>query len=141
MDLEMMGRELRARRRAQHFRSVDLANQLGVSQTYVWLVEMAKPRANGIPSQPRRDLLLRWTHELGLDSDETQRIVQLAGYAEPEGVSEPPERNHRDEMEHVLADRLRRVLRTADRRERTEEATTLLESYLRWLQVHIDRDP
>jgi transcriptional regulator with XRE-family HTH domain len=89
LDLETLGRELRERRKGLRIRSAELARRIGVSQTYVWLIESAKPRAGGEPSRPGEDVLARWTAALGMDAEETRRIRALAGYFDPE-VRPPP---------------------------------------------------
>ncbi len=83
IDLPALGRDLRARRKALRLPSAELARRIGVSPTYVWLIEQAKPRSNGEPSRPSEDVLSSWTAVLGLDEEEAQRLRELAGYFGP----------------------------------------------------------
>jgi transcriptional regulator with XRE-family HTH domain len=80
IDLATLGTDLRIRRRSLRIPSAELARRLEVSPTYVWLIEGAKRRSSGEPSRPSEDLLLRWTRVLGLDREETRRMLELAGY-------------------------------------------------------------
>jgi transcriptional regulator with XRE-family HTH domain len=80
LDLSTLGRELRTRRRALRIPSAELARRIGVSPTYVWLIEHAKPRTNGEPSRPSEDLLRRWISAIGMGASEAQQIRELAGY-------------------------------------------------------------
>jgi transcriptional regulator with XRE-family HTH domain len=84
LDLPTLGRELRSRRRALRIPSAELARRIGVSPTYIWLIEHAKPRSNGEPSRPSDDLLRRWTSAIGLSASEAQQIRELAGYFGPD---------------------------------------------------------
>ena len=191
IDLERLGQELRGRRRALRIPSAELARRIGVSPTYVWLIEQAKPRPRGEPSRPSEELLGRWTVALGMDDTEARHIRELAGYfgpARPVSVpsqaqqfapasatsvprddrlldtdpSSPPqvgmarsqvsrlfepqmealrrwsgaERN--EDPERLLVDRMRDVLHQAQRVGRGDEAVSLLDSFLRWLAVHIE---
>jgi transcriptional regulator with XRE-family HTH domain len=80
IDLATLGTDLRIRRRSLRIPSAELARRLEVSPTYVWLIEGAKRRSSGEPSRPSKDLLLRWTRVLGMDREETRRMLELAGY-------------------------------------------------------------
>src|SRR5437660_739705 len=80
LDLPTLGRELRSIRRGLRIPSAELARRIGVSPTYVWLIEQAKPRTSGEPSRPSEDLLRRWTAALGMNADDAQRIRERAGY-------------------------------------------------------------
>lgn len=84
LDLPALGRELRSTRRGLRIPSAELARRIGVSQTYVWLIEQAKPRTSGEPSRPKEELLRRWTTALGMSADDAQRIRELAGYFGPD---------------------------------------------------------
>jgi transcriptional regulator with XRE-family HTH domain len=88
LDLPMLGVELRRRRRALRIPSAEFARRIGVSQTYVWLIEAAKPRSSGEPSRPSEDLLQRWTSALGMNETESRRIRELAGYFDVAAVDE-----------------------------------------------------
>jgi transcriptional regulator with XRE-family HTH domain len=80
LDLPTLGRELRAQRRSLRIPSAELARRIGVSPTYIWLIEHAKPRSNGEPSRPSDDLLRRWTSATGMIGSQTREMRELAGY-------------------------------------------------------------
>jgi transcriptional regulator with XRE-family HTH domain len=88
LDLSTLGRELRTRRRALRIPSAELARRIGVSPTYVWLIEQSKPRKSGEPSRPSEDLLRRWMAALGMDASEAQQIREFAGYFGPDFPNE-----------------------------------------------------
>jgi transcriptional regulator with XRE-family HTH domain len=88
LDLSTLGRELRTRRRALRIPSAELARRIGVSPTYVWLIEQSKPRKSGEPSRPGEDLLTRWTAALGMSASEAQQIREFAGYFGPDFPNE-----------------------------------------------------
>ncbi len=190
LDLPTLGRELRVRRRALRIPSAELARKIGVSPTYIWLIEHAKPRQSGEPSRLSEDLLRRWTSALGMTGPDTQRIRELAGYfgsdvqyergtaprapvstsvhspsplyssqapndAEPE-LEQGNQRErydratdmaalHRwagteapDNGDEAIAERVRDVFQRADQNGRHDEARSLLNSFLAWLEFHID---
>lgn len=182
LDLPALGVELRRRRRALRIPSAEFARRIGVSQTYVWLIEAAKPRSSGEPSRPSEDLLQRWTAALGMSESESRRIRELAGYfdvpvGEPryarsssptmasssgsvnaysaqgaETASERPSSvaaSHRlalrrwaraadpEGEEVAIIDRIHEILRVAQSNHRADEATYLLDSFLRWLEFHV----
>jgi transcriptional regulator with XRE-family HTH domain len=88
LDLSRLGHELRTRRRALRIPSAELARRIGVSPTYIWLIEQAKPRQGGEPSRPSEDLLSRWMAALGMTESDAQRIRELAGYFGPAVLSQ-----------------------------------------------------
>jgi transcriptional regulator with XRE-family HTH domain len=90
LDLSRLGRELRAQRRSLRIPSAELARRIGVSPTYIWLIEHAKPRTNGEPSRPSEHLLRRWTAAIGMSAVEAQEIRELAGYFGPDVWNEQP---------------------------------------------------
>jgi transcriptional regulator with XRE-family HTH domain len=90
LDLSRLGHELRTRRRALRIPSAELARRIGVSPTYVWLIEQSKPRQSGEPSRPSEDLLRRWIAALGMSASEALQIRELAGYF---GADSPYERD------------------------------------------------
>ncbi len=182
LDLPTLGVELRRRRRALRIPSAEFARRIGVSQTYVWLIEAAKPRSSGEPSRPSEDLLQRWTAALGMNEAESRRIRELAGYfdvpvgepryarsssppmtSSPGSVNEysaegPDTASERlssmaaphlpalrrwaraadpDGGEVAIIDRIHEILRMAGSNQRTDEATYLLDSFLRRLEFHI----
>ncbi|HZU14496.1 MAG TPA: helix-turn-helix transcriptional regulator [Chloroflexota bacterium] len=80
MDLEELGRLLRGRREALDLTRDELARRVGVTPTYIFMIESARPRSGGSPSRPKRETLKRWLDALGLDRDEANRALDLAGY-------------------------------------------------------------
>jgi transcriptional regulator with XRE-family HTH domain len=182
LDLPALGVELRRRRRALRIPSAEFARRIGVSQTYVWLIEAAKPRASGEPSRPSEDLLQRWTAALGMSESESRRIRELAGYFDVPGGEPRSSRSTSSSMapsstlgneysaqaaettgerpssvaashlqalrrwaraadpdggEVAIIDRIHEILRVAQSNQRADEATYLLDSFLRWLEFHI----
>src|SRR5947209_1544779 len=90
-DLVALGAELRRRRKAQGLSSAELARRIGVSPTYVWLIEGAKPRpSSGEPSRPSEDVLHRWAAALDTAEYEQERIRELAGYSGPARLRRAP---------------------------------------------------
>jgi predicted transcriptional regulator len=79
-DLKRVGQWLRARRTEQHIARTDLARSVGVSPTYLWMVEEARERANGEASQPGQPLLRQLATELGMTDQESHDLLRLAGY-------------------------------------------------------------
>jgi transcriptional regulator with XRE-family HTH domain len=186
LDLSALGRELRERRRMLRISSAELARRIGVSPTYIWLIESASPRKNGLPSRPSEDVLRQWTQALGMGAVDTERMRSLAGYfgtttqadvrppmprlarmrpnyallpsdAEDHGAAmaapfpsagpsptapmppAPAPRGDEPAPEEVeLGERLRRLLRMAELRGRTEEITDLVRSHLQWLQHRVE---
>jgi transcriptional regulator with XRE-family HTH domain len=100
IDLPTLGRELRQRRRALRMPSAEFARRIGVSQTYVWLIEAAKPRPSGEPSRPSEDLLQRWTEALGMTESEARHIHELAGYFDSDALR--AYRDSRPSKQHVV---------------------------------------
>jgi transcriptional regulator with XRE-family HTH domain len=92
IDLPELGRRLRARREALDLTREELSNRVGVTPTYIFLVEGAKPRQTGTPSRPKRETLRRWIEALGWTGEEENQILALAGY---------PPVEHRDQMAPV----------------------------------------
>lgn len=91
MDLVKLGEELRARRKALGIPRAELARRVGVTPTYIWLIENARPRKGGEPSRPSQEVLLRWARTLGIDERYTRRTLAMAGYApaSPEDQRQP----------------------------------------------------
>lgn len=84
MDLQALGNDLEDRRKRLALTREALAQGVGVSANYVWMVERAKPRAHGEPSQPSREVLERWVRLLWdeeRDQSEIRKTLALAGYA------------------------------------------------------------
>jgi transcriptional regulator with XRE-family HTH domain len=79
-NLKAVGERLRARREERRISRTDLAKKVGVSTTYLWMVEEARERANGAASQPSQFLLSQLAVELGMTREETYDLLELAGY-------------------------------------------------------------
>lgn len=170
MNLLELGTALRERREALGIPRTELARRVGVTPTYIWLVETAKPRPNGEPSRPTAGVLERWTEALGMDRRYRDQALRLAGYGEVETVSEvggpvpymldrheampatramaadfsaaPMQfRQPRDLQARVLVESLREVLALAGRTPDTwDETAAAVESILAWLRFRL-REP
>lgn len=84
MDLERLGAALRERREAMGTPRTEVARRVGVTPTYIWLVENARPRQGGQPSRPAEAVIERWTRALGMDERYTRQALRLAGYGNAE---------------------------------------------------------
>jgi transcriptional regulator with XRE-family HTH domain len=80
MDLERLGAALRERREALGIPRAAVARRVGVTPTYIWLIEGTRPRKGGKPSRPAQAVLERWTAALGMDERYTRQALVLAGY-------------------------------------------------------------
>ena len=83
MDLIELGRTLRQRREDIGVPRAVLAQRIGVSSTYMWMIERAAPRKNGEPSQPSKELVERWAAALGLSALAVAEALALAGHVSP----------------------------------------------------------
>jgi len=84
MDLQQFGALMEAQREQIGKTRAELARELGVSANYLWMIERAKPRRSGAPSQPSRRLVERWATILWEGDENLPDIVVgaavLAGY-------------------------------------------------------------
>src|SRR5690348_13498780 len=80
MDLKRLASVLREQRETVGVPAAELARRVGVSPTYVWMVEHARPRKGGEPSRPSRAVLERWARALGMDDRYARQVLALAGY-------------------------------------------------------------
>jgi transcriptional regulator with XRE-family HTH domain len=82
-DLSRLGSLLRQRREALGMTRARLASVMGISQSYIAVVEDARPRATGRkrPSRPTPETLLLWTHALNMPETDAGRAFDLAGYS------------------------------------------------------------
>jgi transcriptional regulator with XRE-family HTH domain len=80
MDLIRLAAVLRERREALGISAAEIARRVGVSPTYVWMVELARPRKGGEPSRPGAALLEKWARALGMDERYARQLLLLAGY-------------------------------------------------------------
>src|SRR5207302_1952240 len=85
MDLEQLGAALRERREALGIPRAELARRVGVTPTYIWLVENARPRKGGQPSRPAQAVIERWSRALGMDERSTRQALRMAGHELPGG--------------------------------------------------------
>jgi transcriptional regulator with XRE-family HTH domain len=91
VDLETLGAALRERREALGIPRTELARRVGVTPTYVWLVEGARPRKGGKPSRAGQAVIERWARSLGMDDRYTRQALVLAGHLpEADQVETPP---------------------------------------------------
>jgi transcriptional regulator with XRE-family HTH domain len=88
VDLEKLGAEMKQRRKALGMPGALVARRIGVSPSYLWMIESAKPRANGEPSKPSAKLMQLWAHALSLDEEGTQYVMGLAGHGGQEIAEE-----------------------------------------------------
>jgi transcriptional regulator with XRE-family HTH domain len=88
MDLVDLGEELRRRREALDLTREELSRRIDMTPMYIYMVEGARPRRTGKPSQPKRETLKLWTEALGMTEEETNHILQLADYHPLDSVVE-----------------------------------------------------
>jgi transcriptional regulator with XRE-family HTH domain len=137
MDLQALGRALEDRRKTFALARGELARHLGVSTNYIWMVERAKPRAHGEPSQPSRNLLERWVQflwEAEHDQIEMTRILALAGYTAEYVPAEalhrrvtdgsPPSAADQPSREHLIQKLLHSLEASAEHIARADERLT-----------------
>jgi transcriptional regulator with XRE-family HTH domain len=150
MDLVQLGKLLQERRSILGMPRAVVARRVGVSPSYIWRIEEAKPREGGGPSQPSQQLLERWAAALGWDESYVRQLLVLAGHLSPE-VSHTPSlplpfsgvaavhypNPKRMEQERLLKE-LRDLLDTAQASEATwKTVVRLIESFFDWLRFHI----
>jgi transcriptional regulator with XRE-family HTH domain len=87
-NLEELGEVLRRRRESLDLTREELSRRIDMTPMYIYLVEAAKPRRSGKPSQPKRKTLKQWTEALGMSDDDASRVLQLAGFHPLESVVE-----------------------------------------------------
>lgn len=69
------GRLLRARRQQTDYSQTRLAKAIGVDPSLLWRIE------DGQKNPPRRDVVVALAEMLGLDANQTDRFLFVAGYA------------------------------------------------------------
>lgn len=104
MDLEKLGATMQERRTALGIPRAVVARRIGVSPSYLWMLEEAKPRASGEPSRPSRALLQSWGHALGLDEEGTVYVMSLADY-EAQDHGEGQARTPNEDQRRLRAER------------------------------------
>jgi transcriptional regulator with XRE-family HTH domain len=87
MDLAKLGAVLKARREEVGIPKTVLAQRVGITPGYIWMVEEARIRKKSgkvaaQPSRPSREVLERWAAVLGLDEDESEELLVLAGHSD-----------------------------------------------------------
>ncbi len=166
MSLTELGAALRERREALGIPRTELARRIGVTPTYVWLLETAKPRRNGEPSRPTPSVLERWADALGMDHRYRDQVLHMAGYGEVadedavHGVAEDGSvqyagmvasretpgftaapvqfRQPRQLQARVLIEGLRDVLALAGQSAPAwDETTAAVDSFLGWLRYRL----
>ena len=150
MDMEELGQVLLERREALGISRAEIARRIGVSPSYVWLVEEAKPRKSGNPSQPSKEVLESWAKVLGWDAPYTRQLLVLSGHipSAPSATTRPhrlpftagtlhfPQPKKMEE--EVLIQKLRELLRRSSAsEEKREEVVELLQSFFEWLDYRL----
>lgn len=81
-ELQQLGAALKRRREEMDVRRAELARHLGVSRSYIGLIEEARPRAagRGNPSRPGQHLLTAWTRALDMQGADAELLFRWAGY-------------------------------------------------------------
>src|SRR5436190_5251823 len=89
-DARRVGELLKLRRDELGLRRSEVARRVGISPTYVAMIEDARPRegGRGSPSRPTADILLAWSSALALGEPQTEELLAAAGYAAPRAVAE-----------------------------------------------------
>ncbi len=151
MDLIELGELMEERRKAIGISRAELARRVSVSPSYVWMVENAKPRTDGEPSQPSRELLERWAKALGWDEPYAKQLTVLAGHVSA-GTQPPqrlpfaagalhfpqPKRMERQVERERLIQQLRELLDTAEGSDKQwKQVLDLLASYFEWLNFRL----
>lgn len=163
-DLAELGRLLKRRREELGLRRSDVAHRVGVSPTYVALIEEAKPRpaGRGNPSRPNAGVLVAWTRALAMDEEGVILALRLAGHLigtremrqlEPTGqvVHEDQERIVKEVgrvyatlpwhlRRELLLDQLREVLALAERHQSRDELVDLLEGVLDVVRFRLEHE-
>jgi transcriptional regulator with XRE-family HTH domain len=163
IDMIRLASVLRERRESLGISAAEIARRVGVSPTYVWMIENAKPRKGGEPSRPSSAVLEKWARALGMDDRYARQVLRLAGYEDdrPDTASIPsphapftvvssprPGRKMMDELfqapvhfrppkelrADVLAEEVHEVLQQAEETGRTEEVAGQLEGFLDYLR-------
>src|SRR5947209_5974311 len=80
IDFSLLGSALKERREALGIPRAEIARRVGVTATYIWLVEGARPRKSGQPSRPTQAVLERWARALGMDDRYARQLLIMAGY-------------------------------------------------------------
>jgi transcriptional regulator with XRE-family HTH domain len=80
VNLQVLGEVLRQRREALDLTREELSRRVGMTPMYIYMVEGARPRRTGKPSQPKRETLKLWAEALGMREEETNHILELGGY-------------------------------------------------------------
>jgi transcriptional regulator with XRE-family HTH domain len=152
MNLQELGRLLKARREQLSLRRVDLARRSGLSQGYIGNVEEARPRVSGNPSRPTREVLLAWTRALEMDEQASRRVLELAGHVFPEGEGSGPgtaETSAPHRLDSAFEDwgfqrdelltEVKQLLRLAQSREDRARIVAYLRMTLEMLKEHLSR--
>lgn len=151
-NLERLGKRLLERRTELGLRRAELGRRIGVSATYIGLVERAQPRREGRagPSRPTVAVLRAWARALDMDVQETREVLNLAGHrvhlsgdgldAVPTGATGLRERQgaYGPIEEDALVERVRDVLRLARLRGMNDEALQILDEVVQLVQFRLE---
>lgn len=139
MDLQRLGEVLRDHRQERNIPRTRLARQVGVSPSYLWMVEEAKPRATGQPSRPSRHLLGQLGVSLRLGPAETRYLLQLGGYGaeDADGGDAPSLQAPADLRGDLSKSRVTRPRRTEDPARTLQKVRALLFPTT-WLGTKLD---
>jgi Helix-turn-helix domain len=163
VDLETLGAALRERREALGIPRTELARRVGVTPTYVWLVEGARPwaRSLGMDDRYTRQALVLAGHLPEADHVETPPFVPPPTLVQSSIASSAPQVMARvpiasatagrfsfsqasvrfsqppDLRSRVLQEQLRELLALAESGRKWEETADLVESLLEWLRFRL----
>jgi len=150
MDLAELGKVLLERRESLGIPRAEIARRIGVTAGYVWMIERAKPRQRGMPSQPSEEVLKRWAKALGWDEPYVKQLLSLAGQIGPESSDSTRSSplpvaadvlhfpQPRKIEEEVLIQKVRDLLeRGATSQDEWEQIVELLRSFLEWLEFRL----
>jgi transcriptional regulator with XRE-family HTH domain len=136
-DLGRLGTCLRERREQLGLRKSDVARRIGVTPSYVTLIEDATPRrqGRGKPTQPSRDVLAAWVRVLDLDQAAAawalswSRAVSMGqGSVQSDRVTSQRDYDRAPwpARQELLLEQVRELLRLAERSPNREELADLL---------------
>ncbi len=87
-NLVALGKRLKERRQSQRKPAKEIAQAIGITPNYLWMIENAAHTAAGKPARPSTLVLNGLARVLGLDERE---LLALAGYSVASSSEEPPQ--------------------------------------------------
>lgn len=145
-ELRQLGQLLRHRREELGLRKSEVARRIGVTPAYITLIERATPRrqGRGNPTQPRRDVLGVWALVLGLEEEETARVLGLGRHTvQPSAATGlqqvPPPDVPWPRRRELLMEQVSALLRLADQspdRDALADLLTTLFDLIRFRLTH-----